>query len=183
MRTLLVVLSLFFTIGSASAQHDGEHRVNHRARLTTTDGPAREKVMLLAADSGGIWVAPQRKGRTVDDASLRGTARFVPVMQLQDLSIRSRNGVLVGFVGGGVVGYIVGAEVGKAINSDDSTRTSSGVAGGIMGALVLAPVGAAAGLFPARFPIGGSVDAYEGKLAVLRQRGVFKDGLPNALRK
>jgi len=157
--------------------------VNHRARLTTTDGPARERVMLLAADSAGIWVAPQRKGRTVDAASLRGKARFVPVMQLQDLSIRSRNGVLVGFVGGGVVGYIVGAEVGKAINKDDSTNTASGVAGGIVGALVLAPVGAVAGLFPARFPIGGSMDAYERKLAVLRQRGVFKEGLPAELRR
>jgi hypothetical protein len=182
MRTLLVVLSLFFTIGSASAQHDGEHRINHRARLTTTDGPAREKVMLLAADSVGIWVAPQRKGRTVEVAALRGQARFVPVMQLQDLSIRSRNGVLVGFVGGGVVGYIVGAEVGKAINKDDSSSTA-GVAGGIVGVMVLAPVGAVAGLFPARFPIGGSMDAYERKLAVLRQRAVFKEGLPNALRK
>ena len=181
MRTSLLVVVLLFTTCSAVAQHEGEYRINHRARLTTSDGPAREKVILLAADSTGIWVAPQRRGRTVDVASLRGQARFVPVMQLQDLSIRTRNGVLVGFVGGGVVGYIVGAEVGKAITKNDSTNTTSGVVGGIVGVMILAPVGAVAGLFPARFPVGGSMDAYERRLAVLRERGVFKESLPAEL--
>lgn len=180
MRTSLLVVVLLFTLGSAVAQHDGERRINHRARLTTTDGPAREKVMVLAADSTGIWVAPQRRGRIVEIATLRGQVRHVPVMQLQDLRIRSRNGVLVGFVGGGILGYIVGAEVGKAINKDDSSSTA-GVAGGIVGIMVLAPVGAVAGLFPTRFPVGGSMHAYEQKLAVLRQRAVFKEGMPAEL--
>jgi hypothetical protein len=56
------------------------------------------------------------------------------------------------------------------------------VVGGIVGTLVLAPAGAIAGLLPARFPIGGSSITYREKYDALRQRSLFKEGLPRQLR-
>jgi hypothetical protein len=181
LRHILLVGLLLNTL-ALCAQADGSVRVHHRSRLSTMDGPAQERVTLLAADTGGIWVAPYVASRHVDVGSLAGQVRFVPVAQVQELRARKRNGVFLGFTTGAILGYLIGSEVGKATSAADSTRAASGVVGGIVGTLVLAPAGAIAGLLPARFPIGGSSITYREKYDALRQRSLFKEGLPRQLR-